>query len=103
VVSDLHVIGLLRGVDVMLLAAYCQHCATWRLAVEAMARSPALLIKSADGTPRRNPLIKIASDASLAMLRFANEFGMGAAARSRIAAGWPPPDDAPSKWRGLLA
>jgi P27 family predicted phage terminase small subunit len=111
---DLHVIGLLRGVDVMLLAAYCQHVATWRTAVEALARNPGLLVKSADGArrnplvksadgARRNPLIKIAADASLAMLRFANEFGMGAAARSRIAAGWTPPDETPDRWRGLLA
>jgi P27 family predicted phage terminase small subunit len=100
---DLHVTGLLRGVDVMLLAAYAQHCATWRLAVEALARNPALLVKGPDGTARRNPLIKIASDASLQMLRFATEFGMGAAARSRIAAGWQPPDETPDRWRGLLA
>jgi P27 family predicted phage terminase small subunit len=101
--SDLHVTGLLRGIDTMLLAAYCQHAATWRMAVEALARNPALLIKAPDGTARRNPLIKIAADASLAMLRFANEFGMGPAARSRIAAGWTPPDETPDRWRGLLA
>jgi P27 family predicted phage terminase small subunit len=100
---DLHVTGLLRGVDCMLLAAYCQHCATWRTAVEALARNPGLLVKAPDGTARRNPLVKIAADASFAMLRFANEFGMGPAARSRIAAGWTPPDEAPDRWRGLLA
>jgi hypothetical protein len=37
------------------------------------------------------------------MLKFAGEFGMGAAARSRIAAGWQPPEPAADKWRGLLA
>jgi hypothetical protein len=37
------------------------------------------------------------------VLRFANEFGMGPAARSRIAAGWQPPDETPDRWRGLLA
>jgi P27 family predicted phage terminase small subunit len=100
---DLHAIGLLRGVDVMLLAAYCHHVATWRTAIEALARNPGLLVKAADGTARRNPLVKIAADASLDMLRFANTLGMGAAARSRIAAGWQPPDETPSEWTGLLA
>jgi P27 family predicted phage terminase small subunit len=100
---DLHVVGLLRGVDVMLLGAYCQACATWRTAVEALARNPGLLVKAADGTPRRNPLIKIAADAALDMLRFGNVLGMGAAARSRIAAGWQPPEPVDNEWRGLLA
>jgi P27 family predicted phage terminase small subunit len=80
---DLHAIGLLRGVDVMLLAAYAQHVATWRTAVEALARNPGLLVKGPDGAARRNPLIKIAADASLAMLRFALWHGGGGAVADR--------------------
>src|SRR5215831_13796767 len=63
----------------------------WRRA----ARDPVthgLLVRTADGNPRRNPLQKIASDAALDMLRFANEIGIGPAARARIAAGWQPPE-----------
>jgi P27 family predicted phage terminase small subunit len=43
-----------------------------------------LLIRTADGNPRRNPLVKIASDTVENMLRFANEFGLTAAARARL-------------------
>jgi len=110
VASELHLLGVLRGVDVQLLAAYCVNYATWRTAVETLAtiaaRDPVthgLLVRTADGNPRRNPLQKIASDAAIEMLRFANEFGIGAAARSRIAAGWQPPERRPSKFDGLLA
>jgi P27 family predicted phage terminase small subunit len=110
VAPDLHVIGLLRGVDLQMLGAYCQNRATWRTAVETLATVAAsdplmhgLLVRSADGNPRRNPLVKIAQDASAAMLRFANELGIGPAARARIAAGgWEPPRG-PSKFDCLLA
>jgi P27 family predicted phage terminase small subunit len=83
-------------------------CVTWRTAVETLAtvaaRDPithGLLMRTADGNARRNPLVKIAADAAADMLRFANEFGIGAAARSRMAAGWQPPER-PSRFGDLL-
>jgi P27 family predicted phage terminase small subunit len=110
IAGELHALGVLRGVDVQLLGAYCVSFATWRTAVETLttlaAEDPVthgLLVRSADGNARRNPLAKIAADAAMDMLRFANEFGIGAAARSRIAAGWQPPERARSKFEGLLA
>jgi P27 family predicted phage terminase small subunit len=109
VVIDLHVIGVLRGVDVQLLAAYCTSFATWRTAVETLATLAAkdavthgLLVRTKAGDAKRNPLVKVASDAALDMLRFGNEFGLGAVARARIAAGWSPPEQA-SKFGSLLA
>jgi P27 family predicted phage terminase small subunit len=110
VAHDLHVIGLLRGVDLQILAGYCQNFAIWRTAIETLADVAAkdpvmhgLLIRSADGTPRRNPLVKVAADAGADMLRFANDLGIGPAARARLAAsGWEPPR-APSKFGELLA
>jgi P27 family predicted phage terminase small subunit len=62
----------------------------------------ALLVKNADGNPARNPLVKIASSAADAMLRFAGEFGMTPVARARISAGvgYEP---LPRKFDGLLA
>jgi P27 family predicted phage terminase small subunit len=108
VVGELHVLGVLRGVDLMLLGAYCQNFSVWRQAIEALTAMAArdafsgLLIRTKAGDARRNPLVKIANDSALTMLRFANEFGIGAAARSRIAAGWQPPEQ-PSKFRDLLA
>ena len=53
-----------------------------------------LLIKGTDGNARRNPLVKIASDAAEDMLRLASEFGFTPVVRSRLAAagvyGQPP-------------
>jgi P27 family predicted phage terminase small subunit len=110
IAGELHALGVLRGVDVQLLGAYCVSFATWRTAVETLttlaAEDPVThgqLVRSPDGNARRNPLAKIAADAAMDMLRFANEFGIGAAARSRIAAGWQPPERARSKFEGLLA
>jgi P27 family predicted phage terminase small subunit len=110
VAPDLHMIGLLRGVDLQVLGGYAQAFAVWRTAVEALAKVAAsdpvmhgLLIRAADGTPRRNPLVKVAADAANDMLRFANDLGIGPAARARLAAsGWEPPRQ-PSKFAGLLA
>jgi len=82
VASELHLLGVLRGVDVQLLAAYCVNYATWRTAVETLAtiaaRDPVthgLLVRTADGNPRRNPLQKIASDAAIEMLRLRMSLG----------------------------
>jgi P27 family predicted phage terminase small subunit len=111
VAPELHRLGLLTVVDLMPLAAYCMAYTRWRTAEEALARmaeadpvAHALLIKSADGNPRRNPLVKIADDAADAMVRYAGEFGMTPVARSRLAAGvdgQPPPGR--GKFDGLLA
>jgi len=47
----------------------------------------ALLIKSALGDPRANPLIRIADNAAADMIRCAGEFGMTPSARARVRAG----------------
>jgi P27 family predicted phage terminase small subunit len=62
-----------------------------------------LLVKTTDGNARRNPLVKIASDAAEDMLRFANEFGLTPVARARLAAGGYAQPSPPSKFDGLLA
>ena len=67
-----------------------------------LSQASRLLIKTQDGNPRRNPLVKIGADAAADMVRFANEFGLTAVARSRLAGGvysQPPPN----KFDGLLA
>jgi P27 family predicted phage terminase small subunit len=110
VAPDLHVIGILRGVDLQVLAGYCQSFATWRTALEGIAAVAAegpltggLLVKTVAGNPTKNPLVKVAADASLAMLKFANELGIGPLARTRLAsAGWEPEEDL-GEFRGLIA
>ena len=76
VAPHLHRLGPLTVVDTMPLACYCESYSRWRTAEEALARVTdrdehmrGLVIKSADGNARRNPLVKIASDASAGMLR----------------------------------
>jgi P27 family predicted phage terminase small subunit len=61
-----------------------------------------LLIKTAAGDPRRNPIIKVARDAASDMLRFAGEFGLTPVARARLgAAGWEP--SSRGKFDGYIA
>src|SRR5262245_50731087 len=68
----LHRLGLLTVVDVTALAAYCAAVAHWRTAEECLARQAegdeeatgGLIVKTKDGNPRRNPLIRVASDAA---------------------------------------
>jgi P27 family predicted phage terminase small subunit len=74
------------------LAAYCTAYARWYAAEEALARmadrderTGALLVQTADGNAKRNPLVKIAAAAD--MLAFALQFGMTPSARVRLAAG----------------
>jgi P27 family predicted phage terminase small subunit len=93
-------LGLLSVLDTACLAAYCQTYSRWREAEEALAGDcdGGLLITTQDG----NPLVKISADAAADMERFANEFGLTAVARSRLAGGvygQPPPN----KFDGLLA
>ena len=110
VAPELHRLGLLTVLDLMPLCAYAVSYARWRTAEEALARmaeadpvTHALLVKGADGNPRRNPLVKIAADAADDMVTYAGNFGMTPVARSRIAAGIAGQPAAPSKFDGLLA
>ena len=68
---ELHRLGLLTVVDVAALAANCQSHAHWREVEEALAlmaereqKTRGLLIRTTDGSMRRNPLVKIAADAA---------------------------------------
>jgi P27 family predicted phage terminase small subunit len=109
VAPELWALGLLTVLDTACLAAYCQAYSHWRTAEEALARVAerdeamrGLLIKTTDGNARRNPLVKVAADFAADMVRFANEFGLTAVARSRLAAGVNR-QPGPSKFHGLLA
>jgi len=91
---ELHRCGLLTMVDLNVLAAYCQAFSRWitaERAIATMARSDpltgGLIIRTAKGTIVPNPLVTISLKATFAMLRYAAEFGMTPAARSRIALG----------------
>jgi P27 family predicted phage terminase small subunit len=108
VAPELHLLGLLTVLDIMPLAAYCQSCARSRTAEELIAKMAAkdeatngLLVKGPYGDARQNPLVKIARNAASDMVGYANQFGMGPAARARISVGVG--HEPPSKFGDLLA
>jgi P27 family predicted phage terminase small subunit len=105
--TELYRLGMLTNVDLQSLAAYCVAYGRWRTAEELIAKmaskdiiSSGLIVKSA-GELKQNPLIPIARKACLDMVRFAGEFGLTPAARSRID-GIASASTAPSKFDGLL-
>jgi P27 family predicted phage terminase small subunit len=94
VAPSLLTLGLLSTLDIMPLAAYCQAYQHWRQAEERLGEqaeedpeSRGLLVKVREGHARRSPLVQIAASAAADMLRYASEFGMTPAARTRISAG----------------
>lgn len=91
---QLHRLGLLTVIDLPAFAAYCVAFARWQTAEQALAdmakRDPttsALMIRTSKGTLIQNPLVGTARRAAIDMVRYAAEFGMTPAARSRIQAG----------------
>ena len=91
VAEELYNLRLLTRVDIHPLAAYCQAYALWRTAIETYAgvaeRDPVmkgLMIKSPNGSALQNPLLLTARHAANDMVRYAAEFGLTPAARSRI-------------------
>ncbi|WOH60928.1 phage terminase small subunit P27 family [Bradyrhizobium sp. BWC-3-1] len=107
---ELHRLHLLTRIDVPALAAYCHAYGQWRLAAETLTRMQAndpvmnaQLIRTKFGDAAANPLVSIARKHAADMIKFANEFGLTAAARSRLAAGGVTPPSPPSKFAGLIS
>jgi P27 family predicted phage terminase small subunit len=108
VATELHRLGVLTKVDVASLAAYCYAYGQWRDAAEVlstMSSDPArgMVMRTQYGEAVANPLIAIARRAAQDMVRYANEFGLTPAARSRISGGINGDENAGSKFDGLLA
>jgi P27 family predicted phage terminase small subunit len=110
VAPELYRLGLLTTVDLTALAAYCQAYGYWRQAVEALAKmaerdelTSGLMLKTANGGVMQNPLFLTAKQASKDMIRYASEFGLTPAARSRITSGAGGGGEAVSKFHGLIA
>jgi P27 family predicted phage terminase small subunit len=100
--------GLAPARSTSVFAVYCETFARWTQAEELLAqqaeRDPengALTVKTSTGSLMQNPMLRIAISAASDMVRFAGEFGLGPAARSRIS-GSLAARPAPSKFDGLL-
>jgi P27 family predicted phage terminase small subunit len=80
---QLETLGLLTAIDVPVFIAYCQQ---WGRYIEAEANVSKIgeVVKAPSGYPIINPYLSIANKAYKQCREFWSEFGMTAAARSRI-------------------
>src|SRR5574341_2581882 len=92
IVPDLDIMGILSRVDQTALAAYCDAWATFRRTREALnaiqdqhGSMAGLVHRRKNGELVPHPLLKVLSEARLAVVRFATEFGMTPSARVRLA------------------
>jgi P27 family predicted phage terminase small subunit len=106
---ELHRLGLLTVLDVSSFAGYCEAHHRWRLAREALQRmadrdpiTHGLLVKTAIGDARRNPLVRAVEAAADEMLAWASEFGLTPVARARIGAGVYAQPPGLGKFEGLI-
>jgi P27 family predicted phage terminase small subunit len=97
---ELHKLNLLTTLDIGPFSAYCTAYAHWQDAEEALQHRGELIIKTAKGDPRINPLVRIASQAMADMQRIGAQFGLTPSGRLRLSGIKPPPP--PSKFDGLL-
>ena len=68
---QLHVLGLLTAIDVMVRPAYCQACGRWQQAEDALAamaerdpESGALTVTTGTGSLMQNPMLRVALSAN---------------------------------------
>lgn len=101
ITPELHRMRLLSLVDINALAAYCLSYERWRTA-EELAKVRGLVIEKRGKLDRVNPLIALAERSAAQMVRYASEFGLTPASRSRITSGIGEPRP-PTKFDGLLA
>ena len=99
VAPGLYALGLLSEMDRAILAAYCTSYSIWARATQKLKTQKMTEITDT-GYVIQNALIGIANKASVDMLKFAAEFGMGPAARARL--GIRPEKGKKSKFSGLV-
>jgi P27 family predicted phage terminase small subunit len=88
VVEELTGSGMLTGLDMGALAAYCQAYGRWVDAESVLSKmvntAEGLIIKTVSGNYIQNPIVGVANKAMSDMVKFASEFGMTPSARSRV-------------------
>lgn len=92
VVHELYDAGLLTAADRAILTAYCH---AWGMFVKAEKelKGQTLVLESSNGNKYQNPLVGIVNKARYDVKRFAAEFGMTPAARSKVQAEAPEEPD----------
>jgi P27 family predicted phage terminase small subunit len=95
--------GLITPADRAMVTVWCVTWSRW-LGAEAQVRKKGTVVLNArTGEPQENPYLKIADKAADRLLRIAEQYGMTASARVRLA--WRPKtkkEAQQSKWKGLL-
>lgn len=93
IAPDLHAAGVLTRLDRAALAGYCAAFARWHEAEDQLAASGGLVVKAPSGYPMQNPYLAISNRALEDIRKFAAEFGMTPASRTRVRPDDTPPDD----------
>ena len=75
--------GVLKDVDIMAIAGYCEHFSRWDIATKEIHKK-GYIVKSPSGYPMNNPYIGIANKSFEAMMKVMSEFGMTASSRAKI-------------------
>lgn len=96
VIDTLYNVGLMTELDRAALAAYCQAYGNWARAERQIAELRkggdelgGVLVATDKGNLIQHPLFGIANKAKADVIRYAGEFGMTPAARSRVEAHEP--------------
>ena len=88
VVPELERLGVLASVDQMALTVLCSTWSSYRNAVEAARKQPAIIeTLAADGSikhRRPNPYLKLARDTAADLNKWLREFGLTPASRTRL-------------------
>lgn len=79
--------GILTEMDMAAFASYCQSYARWKEAEEHLTIEGRTIDGGKDGKVVASPYVSIAQNYMKSMNRYASEFGLTPAARSRIIAG----------------
>ena len=83
IAPELEKLGLLTGIDMSALAAYCDQFSRWVQATEKI-QNEGMIISAPSGYPVQSPYLSIANKALDSMKKFLTEFGMTPSSRTRI-------------------
>ena len=78
--------GVLKFVDRMVLAGYCEAYGEYRNAAEHLSKSKTQIFKTPNGSIQQVPYVSMKRNWMLVMLRYASELGITPSSRSRISA-----------------
>jgi P27 family predicted phage terminase small subunit len=92
VVPELEAMGLIGGIDVGVLEAYCLSYARWRDA-EARLEAEGLVVHGHRGITRKHPAAQLAREYREGMIALARQLGLTPASRQGLELPPPPPDE----------